>query len=117
MPRGGKREGAGRKVGSIPKIRRPAYEKAAEMGVEPILYSIEAVDCVMQQARIEQDEQKKMALYKLMHDMNKDLLAYFHRKMPQAVETKDTTDKTVEETIKEREAEVAAIKALMNAKK
>lgn len=117
MAKGGARPGAGRKKGKPDIIKRAAYEKAAEMGVEPILYSIEAVDCVMQQARAEPDIEKKIALYKLMHDMNADLLAYFHRKMPVAVETKNTTDESVEETVKKREAEVALIKTLYNAKK
>ena len=117
MKNGGKRPGAGRKKGSISKKKKEILIKAAEMGVEPILYSIEAVNCAIEQARAETEPDKKMSLYKLMHDMNADLLAYFHRKMPTAIEQKDTTAETLEDEVKRREAEVIAAKALINAKK
>lgn len=40
MPRGGKREGAGRKAGSVTRRSREAAERAVESGITPLDYML-----------------------------------------------------------------------------
>jgi hypothetical protein len=109
MAKGGARKGAGRKKGQPDIRKREAFQKAAEKGIEPIMQAIESASYAYELARNAQDPLEKLALYKTAHELNNDLLPYFHRKMPTAVETKNTDAETFEEMMirLDREAQEA----------
>lgn len=112
MPRGcqkGENRGQGRKKGLPNKSKREVFAKAAEKGIEPIMQAIESASYAYELARNAQDPLEKLALYKTAHELNNDLLPYFHRKMPTAVETKNTDAETFEEMMMrlDREAQEA----------
>ena len=58
MPRGGKREGAGRKPGAVAKADREARQKARETGETPLEYMLR----VMRDEKADADRRDRMAV-------------------------------------------------------
>lgn len=58
MPRGGKREGAGRKLGAVARADKEAREKARETGETPLEYMLR----VMRDEGAEPDRRDRMAV-------------------------------------------------------
>jgi hypothetical protein len=63
MPRGGKREGAGRKPGSVSKLDVEAHKRAAEGGVMPLDFLLSIMRDAEQDARWRLDAAKAAAPY------------------------------------------------------
>ena len=63
MPRGGKREGAGRKLGSVAKLDADARRKAMEGGMMPLDYLLGIMRDEDQDARWRLDAAKAAAPY------------------------------------------------------
>lgn len=98
--------GQGRKKGSLTKEKKEALIRAEEMGILPLDYMLMATKRLWEEGDVSG-----------AGDMASKAAPYIHRKMPQAIESKDTTKESLEEEIKRRETEVIAAKALLNAKK
>ena len=106
MARGGAGRGQGRKKGSMTKEKTEALIKAEELGILPLDYMLMATKRLWEEGDIN-----------AAGDMASKAAPYIHRKMPQAIETKDTTEQTLEDIIKGRELEAANARALINGKK
>lgn len=63
MPRGGRREGAGRKPGSVSKLDAEARRKAMERGIMPLDFLLEIMRDGSQEARSRLDAAKAAAPY------------------------------------------------------
>ena len=89
----------GRKKGSVNK-KREAQVRAEEMGILPLDYMLMATKRLWEEGDIN-----------AAGDMASKAAPYIHRKMPQAIETKDTTEQTLEDIINGRELEAANARA------
>lgn len=91
MPRGGSRPGerrGGRKPGTGNKDKQAILAKAKEIGKEPLEVMLIATKHFLDTGD-----------YEKAGDMASKAAPYIHRKMPQAVETKDTTNETWEQLL------------------
>lgn len=101
MPRGaskGENRGAGRPKGSINKDRAEIIAKAKAIGRDPLEVMLMVTNKLLDDGE-----------YEKAGEMASKAAPYINRKMPQAIETKDTTNETWEQLLERIEREKARV--------
>jgi hypothetical protein len=108
----GKAKTGGRKKGVKNKSNHYLLLKAEEYGISPLDMILKIMNIFCEEARRCNEPDRKLKLYMMTAKVASKALPYCHRKMPVAVEVRDTTKETFEETIirLEKEAEAARTK-------
>jgi uncharacterized protein (DUF2461 family) len=81
MPRGGKREGSGRKQGQCTNKTKQIRDKAIEDGITPLEVMLDVMRKTYAEALTEQDPVKKAIRLKAACDAAKDAAPYVHPKL------------------------------------
>ena len=102
MAKGGYRPGAGRKKGSLTKEKKEALIRAEEMGILPLDYMLMATKQLWNEGKVSE-----------AGDMASKAAPYIHRKMPQAIEQKNTDAETFEEMMIRLDKEAEAARKLL----
>ena len=103
MPRGGKREGAGRKEGSASKKTREIADKAVEEGLTPLEFMLQ----IMRNDQLPEDADpaQKVALTALRFEAAKAAAPYVHPKLSAVEMNANVTQKTLAQELAELNAQ------------
>jgi hypothetical protein len=107
----GKAKTGGRKKGVKNRSNHYLLSKAEEYGISPLDMILKIMNILFEEARRCNEPDRKLKLYVMTAKVASKALPYCHRKMPVAVEVRDTSHETFEDMIMRLEKEAEAARA------